>query len=129
MSKQLYPYKYCICICNGHLHIKIAASLTMEFPEQCKTSGRKSSSCTHKPDTSGLNLPLVSISLKRNGDGCGTDLCSFDSESNALLTHFPGTRIPNRMCTFFSVLPVMSLSFLPVEDMREMDTKGAIKLT
>lgn len=70
-----------------------------------KTSGRKFSSCNSKPDITGLNLPVVCTSLKRNRDGSWTAFCFFDSESNACLFHFPDTQL-RRECVLF--LPASS---------------------
>lgn len=53
-----------------------------------KILGRKFSSDTHKPDITDWNLPLACISLKRNEDGCGTDLLFSDSKTNATSSLF-----------------------------------------
>lgn len=90
-----------------------------------KTSGRKFSSCNSKPDITGLNLPVVCTSLKRNRDGSWTAFCFFDSQSNAYLFHFPDTQL-RRECVLF--LPASSY-VLQFSLLRETDTKGAIKLT
>lgn len=98
-------------MCNGQLPWlwSFQKIVTNSQLSTAKIPARKFISYTRIPDITDWNLTLVCISLKRNGDGCGTDLYFSDSKTNATphLFSWPSRSWGN--APFFSPCPLYVL--------------------